>query len=219
MPDEVRALEQEVEASPDAVVHDFGARAQRIVSAAEPQLQRSVDGALEVLFHRQLARLRRQHAASSEGRTGAAVAEADRQFVAAARALMRPGSAWSFEGERLALHAVLQGAFRREAGLAEERALAKQTRSDIRDVIGALQAEIEAHEAKAQQFRMGSPWTASLSYRIPKKPLKVTTRFTQGGRFNIGLSMTPDEDPANADAGFVSGIWPANVGVSINLGN
>lgn len=210
------------------IVPKFGEKAHVILSAlvgragdAGPELERVVDGMLYTLFLRQLALIRQQMTSKFEkvSRSVEAVSQADQQFVAQAEELRRPDSDWSYEQERYALRAVLEGNFRREAAIQAERVLAAQTQQSTVEIISKLQSQMESLQQKVQAMRQGSPWFLSSSYRIPKTPFQLIGRYQQG-RANLELSLNPDKDPANSEAGFVEGFWPknANLGVSLNLG-
>jgi len=208
------------------IVPKFGAKAANIVSSLaegvcgdKSELVHAVDSMLHTLFLRQLALLRQQMTTKFEkvARTVEAVSQADQQFIAQAQELRRPDSDWNYEQERYALRAVLEGSVRRDEALEEQRMLATQTQQSTVEIINKLQSQMENLQQKVQAMRAGSPWFFSSSYRIPKTPFQLIGRYQQG-RANIELSLNPDKDPANSDAGFVEGLRPANVGVSLNLG-
>lgn len=215
----VQPLRRQVDAG--HIVPKFGEKAQGILEAARgaPEVERAVDAMLQTLFLRQLALLRQQTAAKFEKgtRPAEAVAQADQQFQAQARELARLGSTWSFDRERYALRAALEGAFRRDAALVEEKQRAAETQQSTVEVISKLQSQMETLQQRVQHMRAGSPWFVSSHYRIPGTPLQLIGRYHQG-RANLELSLSADRDPANAQAGFVEGVGPANLGVSLNVG-
>jgi len=219
---EVRPLRELVESG--QIVPKFGEKSEGIMEAirarsAGPEIERAVDGMLHALFLQQLALLRQQLAAKHEksGPDAKVVAQADRQFVTLSSELKRPGADWSFDQERYALRAFLEGTFRREAAIVGEQSNAAQTQQSTIKVIGKLQSQMEALQQRVQSMRAGSPWFLSTSYRIPKTPLTLIGRYQQG-RANIELILSQDKDPINAETGFVEGIGPANVGVNLNVG-
>jgi len=208
------------------IVPKFGAKAANIVSslaesvcAEQSELVRAVDSMLHTLFLRQLALLRQQITAKFDkvAHPLEAVSQADQQFIAQAQELRRPDSDWSYEHERYALRAVLEGSVRRDEALEEQRMLSTQTIQSTVEIINKLQSQMENLQQKVQAMRAGSPWFFSSSYRIPHTPFQLIGRYQQG-RANIELSLNPDKDPANSDVGFVEGLRPANLGVSLNLG-
>merc|ERR1712216_308455 len=93
------------------------------------------------------------------------------------------------------------------------------------EVVGKLQSQLDAIqkqlEVSSQTLRVGGssggPWALTTAYRIPKTPLTLLGRY-QGGRADVELSLSPDKDPANSQAGFVAGLGPANLGISFNDG-
>lgn len=220
---QIQALRSQVDGG--HIVPKFGEKAQGIMKDAlskaggeVPELEQAVDGVLHSLFLQQLSILRLRLATKFESSKGVdALAKADQQFVASANELVRPDSDWSIGTERDALKSVLEGAFRRDAALSEERARAARTQQATIHVISKLQNQMETLQQKVQGMGGGSPWVLSTSYRIPNTPLQITGRYQQG-RANIELNLTPDKDPANSEAGFVEGVGPANLGLSFNLG-
>lgn len=220
----IRPLKEEIDSG--HIVPKFGEKAEAIVRKSGATLERAVDGLLHSLFLRQLALLRQQTAQKFVGagargggnsRPLETMTQADQLFVAQAEELKRPGSTWSYEQERYALRSTLQGHYQRAAALLEEKAMAAQSQQATIEVIGRLQAQMENLQQKVQHLRAGSPWFLSSSYRIPGTPLSVIGRYQQG-RANIEINLSPDRDPANAQAGFVEGYGPANLGVGLNIG-
>eukprot|EP00929_Paragymnodinium_shiwhaense_P101865 TRINITY_DN6505_c0_g2_i1.p1 TRINITY_DN6505_c0_g2~~TRINITY_DN6505_c0_g2_i1.p1 ORF type:complete len:288 (+),score=77.33 TRINITY_DN6505_c0_g2_i1:97-960(+) len=223
----IQPLQEQVKAG--VLVSRFGDKAEGIITAlagktgsdgGADELLRAVDGMLEALFLQQCALLRQEITEKFDktGSTpGEAIAQADEQFVAQALELKRPGSDWSFEQERYTLRATLEGTFRSLSAMQEENVRAAATQQTTIEVIGKLQSQMEALQQRLQQLKAGSPWFLSSSYRIPKTPLTLISRYQQG-RASFELSLNADRDPANADAGFVDGFGPANIGVKLNVG-
>mmetsp|Transcript_147916 Transcript_147916/g.368582 ORF Transcript_147916/g.368582 Transcript_147916/m.368582 type:complete len:301 (-) Transcript_147916:97-999(-) len=220
----IQPLQKQVESG--HIVAKYGEKAQSIVAAvvsgmgeAGPEIERAVDGMLQALFLQQLSLLRQQLVVKFEkaSKPAQAASQADSQFVTQAQELVRPGSDWSFDQERYALRATLEGTYRRDAAIAEEKVLSAQTQQSTVEIISKLQSQMEALQTRVQALRAGSPWFLSSSYRIPGTPLQLIGRYQQG-RANLELSLNPDRDPANSEAGFVDGIGPANLGVTLNVG-
>ncbi|CAE7654801.1 unnamed protein product [Symbiodinium pilosum] len=174
---------------------------------------------LESLFLQQLALLRQQTATKflKASRPAEAVSQADQQFVSQAEELKRPGSSWSYREDRYALRAVLEGSFRRDAALRDEQEQAVRSQQSTVEIISRLQSQMENLQMRLQHMRAGQPWFLSSSYRIPGTPVTMIGRFQQG-RASIELNLSPDRDPVTAEAGFVRGVGPANLGVSANFG-
>jgi len=218
----IRPLEEQVEEG--SLIPKFGEKAGRLLAdfsgkSGDAQLERAVDGMLHTLFLRQLPLLRQQLAAKFEkaAKPIEAVVQADEKFVEAAEELKRPGSDWSYDHERYALRAVLEGGLKRDEALAEERMASAQTQQSTVEIISKMQSQMESLQQKVQAMRAGSPWFLSASYRIPKTPFQLIGRYQQG-RTNLELSLSQDRDPANAEAGMVQGFGPMNLGVNVNLG-
>merc|ERR1712039_446804 len=222
--DQIEPLEAQVEKG--TLVPKFGEKAASILAAlvkgAGADLGPTADGLLQALFLRQLALLRQQTAAKFDkidksSRPLDILSQADDQFVAQAEELRRPGSDWSYDQERYALRAFLEGGFRRDAALEEEKQRAVQMQQSTVEIIARLQNQMETLQQKVQTMRAGSPWFLSASYRVPGTPFQLIGRYQQG-RGNVELSLNPDKDPMNSDAGFVQGIGPANLGMTVNVG-
>jgi len=208
------------------IIPKFGEKAQSILATVVsrsgdlgPKIERTVDGMLEDLFMQQLVLLRQQIMSKSEkGSTPAnVVSQVDRQFVQQSKELKRHGSDWSFDPERYALRAALESSYRRDAALVDERQKAVKAQQSTVEIISRLQSQMEVLQQRVQSMRSGSPWFLSSSYRIPGTPLTLIGRYQQG-RANLELSLSDDPDPANAAAGFVKGVGPPNLGVTMNLG-
>lgn len=152
---EVKLLQAQVETG--QVVPKFGEKAQVILaglSASGPEIEAAVDGALQALFLQQLGLLRQQVATKFEKGSQPidAVARADLHFRTEAETLRPPGSSWSYDFERHALRSALEGAFRRNAQLAEERARLQQSQQATMEVIGRLQNQM-ATKSFSRRFR------------------------------------------------------------------
>lgn len=220
----VRPVQAMVEAG--RIVPHFGKKADAIITSALSQLNEesdhvmkmALDGVLQDLFVRQLALLRAKIVASFVASRGSrALSRSDRWFQNAASQLVRPGSSWNYEEERVALQTYLRQVVQREAELAKERFQGAQMQRTTADVVGRLQKQMDQMGEKLRGSGAGSPWAAWTSYQLPGTPFRVSGRYQQG-RANIELTLGPEKDPANAQAGFVDGLSSKNFGVSLNLG-
>jgi len=217
---QVEALQASITAG--SVVPKFGEKAGEIwelSNAESPVLADAVDGALHALFLQQLGMLRHEtrHKFEGVGHQFDVLRAADAEFADEASQLLRPGSDWDIEPERRMLHESLAAVSRRDAALQEERALASKAQQATIGVISRLQGQMDQLAQKVQGMRSASPWVFSTSYRIPKTPLQLVAKCSQG-RANVELNLTPDRDPANNEGSFVESFGPANIGVSFNLG-
>lgn len=120
-----------------------------------------------------------------------AASQADEQFVTQAEELKRPGSGWSYDAERYALRAVLEGGYRREAAVAEEHRTAARSQQSTVEIISRLQGQMENLQQRLQHMRAGQPWFISSSYRIPGTPITMIGRFQQG-RASIEMNLAAD---------------------------
>jgi len=215
--DQVDVLREEVEAG--QLAEQFSERAQGILQAAPEELQPVLDVALETLFIEQLGLLQQQILKRFENdrRPATALERADRQFVSQAEELIRPGGNWSYAPERTALREALASAYTQDFALKQERARAAQTQRATTAVISRMQKQMEQLGEKLNGVSSSGPWALWTSYRIPGTPLRMTGRYQQG-RTNIEFSLSPNKDPANAEAGFVEGLTSSNLGLGLNVG-
>ncbi|CAE8584004.1 unnamed protein product [Polarella glacialis] len=223
--DKVAKLRKEVDG--DRVVRKYGQKAQGILrslaestGSAAPEVEAAVDGTLRALYLRQLALVQHRLVDKfmrSTSRPDAALAQADKLFVSAANDLLRPESDWSFESSREALRVELEDALRQESALAKERSRAAQTQRATADLIGKIQKQMEQIGEKVKGAGAGSPTAWWTSYQLPRTPFKISGRY-QEGRTNIQLNLARAQDPGNAEAGFVAGLTPQNLGLSLNIG-
>jgi len=216
----VELLQDQVDAG--LVLSNFGQQADAIISRAKarPELERAVDGMLHALFLQQLATLQQTLLSKfTQNRyvTAGTITRADREFVARAQALLRPGSTWSFEPERTSLHASLTGCFHQDTLLAQEKTRAIQTQRATADVIGKLQQQMDHLGEKLRGLGGGSPWFLWTTYHIPGTPFQLSGRYQQG-RTNIELNLDRDKDPARGEAGFIDGVLSKRLGLSLNVG-
>lgn len=218
----VSRLRQEVDRN--RIVPKYGQKSQAILHSLSESIkaadaEAAVDGLLHALFLRQLSSIQQKltdkflHARDFTS----AISKADKLFVAATKDLIRPESSWSVEAARQALRAELGDALQQEALLAEEQSRAAQTQRATADVIGKIQKQMEQLGEKMKGAGTGSPWALWTSYHLPGTPFQVSGRY-QDGRANIELNLAPANDPANGEAGFVEGVTPQNLGLSLNLG-
>mmetsp|Transcript_60419 Transcript_60419/g.153538 ORF Transcript_60419/g.153538 Transcript_60419/m.153538 type:complete len:278 (-) Transcript_60419:130-963(-) len=204
------------------IVQNFGKKANKIVASvgsSAPEVEQALDGALQSLFLQQLAVLRQKLFNSFKGSSGqlaAVLSKADRAFVAGASRLLRPGSEWSFESDRVALQHALALELASSGRVAQERFRVAQTQRATADVIGKLQKQMETMGEKVRGTSAGSPWVLWTSYRLPGTPFQVSGRY-QEGRTNIELNLSPNMDPVNAEAGMVEPLF-SNLGLSFNIG-
>ena len=81
-----------------------------------------------------------------------------------------------------------------------------------------LQQQQQQLAAMQQQLYGGSsPWNFGVAYRVPDTTINIQGNYQQG-RTNIQLSCVPDESaPLLGQNGFVNGVGPGNLGLSVNL--
>lgn len=221
--EEVESLRQQVDAG--RIVKNFGQKAQNILDAvneragSKKSLVSIVDSSLHALFLRQLLLVQQQlvERFSNDHALDATLSRADKLFEITAKDLVRPDSTWSFESVRDSLKAELSEILRDNAALKNEQERVAQTQRATAAVIGQLQKQMDEIGEKLKGTGAASPWMLWTSYRLPGTPLQVSGRY-QEGRTNIELSLVRNKDPANAEAGFVEGLTPQNLGLSLNIG-
>ncbi|CAK9062616.1 unnamed protein product [Durusdinium trenchii] len=218
---EVQKLSAEVDR--DRIVPNFGKKAQAILKQLEERLGSSsdiavaIDGALEALFLRQLLLVEEKlgkrylHTAPAK-----ALEKAEKSFSEAAKELLRPDSEWSYEPAQKDFSNDFAQALRHQVSLSHERMRTAQTQRATADVIGKIQKQLDSFADKLRGTTSG-PWSLWTSYRLPGTPIQVSGRY-QDGRTNVMFDLVPNKDPANAEAGFVDGLTPQNLGLSLNVG-
>lgn len=228
-----RAFEQveplKAQVSQGRAISKFGAKADAVVKdaaaasgGADEQVERALDGALYALYLQQLAEVKQQVVKqfSNDRRPATAVKRAEAQFESRAKELVRPGSSWSYDSDLEQVGAAVKTALRSNKVLTEERARVMQAQRATADVIGKLQKNMEQLGEKLRGTGAGSPWIFWTSYHLPRTPLQISGRYTQG-RANIEINMQRNKDPINAEAGFVEGIAEnllGSLGLSLNVG-
>lgn len=221
--EEVESLRQQVDAG--RLVKNFGQKAQNILEAvneragSKKSLVAIVDSSLHSLFLRQLLLVQQQlvERFAHDHALDATLSRADKLFVSTAKDLVRTDSTWSFESVRDSLKAELTEILRDNTALKNEQERVAQTQRATAAVIGQLQKQMDEIGEKLKGTGAASPWMLWTSYRLPGTPFQVSGRY-QEGRTNIELSLVRNKDPANAEAGFVEGLTPQNLGLSLNIG-
>ena len=220
---QVQKLSSEVDR--ERIVPHFGRKAQAILQQLEERLGDSsdladaIDGALEALFLRQLLlveqKLEKRYLVASAG-VAKALEKAEESYNDAAQELLRPDSSWSYEPSLKEFTSEFSQALRQQVSLSQERMRTAQAQRATADVIGKIQKQMDYLADKLRGSTSG-PWSLWTSYRLPGTPIQVSGRY-QDGRTNVMFDLVPNKDPANAEAGFVEGLTPQNLGLSLNVG-
>mmetsp|Transcript_25119 Transcript_25119/g.50059 ORF Transcript_25119/g.50059 Transcript_25119/m.50059 type:complete len:310 (+) Transcript_25119:1617-2546(+) len=185
-------------------------------------LEASLDAPLLVLYLRQLGQLRRRALARYEARKAGsseyeAMSDADDYFVSQAEEMTRSGgsSAWDYEGERSGLRSVLKS-------LSQSSRAARDAELNAGRQQGTAMQYLQMQQQQLQQMQMqlyggSSPWNVGFAYRVPDTNINLQGGYQQG-RWNAVLSCVPDEYASMLGPnGFVNGVGPGNVGVSVNV--
>jgi len=226
----VSKLHSQVQAG--KIIGNFGLQAEQIFerasSSAGPagaELNGAIDGALHALFLQQLGLLRQQIIQQILMRYQgermmdlAAFEAAEKDFVKRATALLPESSKWSFDSQHDSMVSALKVLLDRDTVLTREMRRSAHTQKTTTEVISRLQAQMDKLSASLKGT--GAPWAVWTTYRIPRTPVHVSGRYTQG-RANIEFSLSPADDPINAEASFVEGFssfFSEGIGMSLNLG-
>ena len=177
-------------------------------AAAAASLEAAVDASLESLFVKQLAVVRSALIAG-----GGSPAEADAAFEAAAAAAARPGSSWDASADRASLAAVLGEIASRQAKVGSVGAKAASQQQAYVQLFQLYQAQI----AQLKQALGTQPAQLVAAYRVPDTDLALSAS-RQNDRTTLTLGCVPDDSaPLLGPQGFVRGVTPLNVGLTVNV--
>lgn len=189
-------------------------------------LERMLDSPLHVIYLKQLALLREKSlktfksslATSGDDKSGGeyeALLAADDFYRREAEESTRNNPDWDYSKDITYLKQSLGEIASRVKKIQDVKlSAAKQTQQAMQ----YLQMQQQQLQAIQQQIQgSSSPWTAALAYRIPDSNINLSYNFQQG-RSNIQLSCVPDEAMSLLGPnGFVQGVTPGNVGLSVNI--
>jgi len=188
------------------------------------ELERMLDASLHVVFLKQLRILRDKALQKYKSAMRAdgtkdydAVVTAQSFFNTEAEAARRKNSNWEYGSEAAELKDILD-----ELAKGSRKVVETQSKfaEQMRGLAQILQQQDQQLRAIQQQFAMGaggSPWNVGLAYRIPDTNINLSGRYEQG-RTQIQMSCVPDDSaPMLGPQGFVNGVGPGNLGISVNL--
>lgn len=175
---------------------------------ARQLFEAALDARLELLYLKYLsvtrARLLSQY-------TGAEDVVAD--FDAAAQGAKRAGATWAHDTERAALKGIVAELKARADRATTVGAKAAAQQSSYMQLFQTYQAQIQQLQAAVQ----ASPPQVALAYRVPDTDLSVSVT-RQADRTTLTLGCVPDDSaPLLGPNGFVKGVTPANIGLTLNL--
>ncbi|KAJ8599052.1 hypothetical protein CTAYLR_009811 [Chrysophaeum taylorii] len=139
--------------------------------------------------------------------------EVDAKFEVAAEAAKRAGAPWDSAAERGALKAVLTELKSRADRASTVGAKAAAQQSSYMQLFQTYQAQIQQLQAAVQS----APPQVALAYRVPDTDVSISAT-RQADRTTLTLGCVPDDSaPLLGPNGFVKGVTPANVGLTLNL--
>ncbi|GMI11695.1 hypothetical protein TrLO_g5496 [Triparma laevis f. longispina] len=187
------------------------------------ELESTLDAPLQVLYLKQLSLLRERAltkykttSRGSEVSEYEAMVVADDQFVKEAEEATRSaGANWDYTSERNSLQALLGEMAAGTKKLVDVELKAASQQSTAMQYLQMQQQQIQ--QMQMQLYGGSSPWNIGFAYRLPDTNINLQASYQQG-RWNGVLSCVPDEYASMLGPnGFVNGVGPGNVGVSVNM--
>ncbi|GMH70949.1 hypothetical protein TrVE_jg874 [Triparma verrucosa] len=187
------------------------------------ELETTLDAPLQVLYLKQLSLLRERaltkyktFSRGSEVSEYEAMVVADDQFVKEAEEATRSGGAnWDYTSERNSLQGLLSELASSTKKLVDVELKAASQQSTAMQYLQMQQQQIQ--QMQMQLYGGSSPWNVGFAYRLPDTNVNLQGSY-QAGRWNGVLSCVPDEYASMLGPnGFVNGVGPGNVGVSVNM--
>jgi len=176
---------------------------------ARTQMSDTVDASLELLFVKQLGLVRKKLL----GAEPVDVASVESAFADAAADAARPGSDWDSASETASVAAVARELGARAARATDVAAKARKQQQAYLQVFQLYQAQI----AQLKQATGSQPAQLVASYRVPDSDLALSATRSDD-RTTLTLGCVPDDSaPLLGPQGFVRGVTPLNVGITLNL--
>jgi len=172
----------------------------------------AIDARLECLFVKHISALRSKLLASF--RAGEAnIEEVDREFKAACESAKRTRSKWNYDSDRASLKSVLLELKSRNDRVTSVNAKAAAQQQSYMQLFQTYQAQIQQLQTAVQ----AAPQLYSLAYRIPDTDLALSAS-KQADKTTLSLTCVPDDSaPLLGTNGFVKGVLPFNIGLTLNL--
>ncbi|KAJ1463255.1 hypothetical protein M885DRAFT_504869 [Pelagophyceae sp. CCMP2097] len=184
------------------------------LGARKALFERSLDAKLELVFVKQLVSLRARLLAMPVSADGDSAKKLEAAFATAAAGSRRTGAAWDFESEQKSIGAVaseIAARARRANTIATKAAQQQQSYMELFQMYQSQIAQLQAATA-------GAPPSFSVSYRVPDTDVAMSaSKSAERTTFTIG--SVPDETSPGllGPHGFVKGLTPANVGITLNV--
>lgn len=155
-------------------------------SAADVRtLEKAFDAPLHALFLEQLAALRLRAVEEYEATVAErpnpleAALSAERNFVSAAGALVRPGSGWSFEADRLELLELFEESHAQDAEIVGIEALQGRGAEVTAELARRWQRQAALAKRKAET-NGAFPWDVKWQYMNEQSPVGLRGQYSQG---------------------------------------
>jgi len=205
----VEALGSVLGGAYDRALAAFDAQAPAGAAEDRARLEEAIDASLELLFVKQLALVRAKLLKEDLGDVEKVVSTLDD----AAEAARRPRATWESASESAAAAAVAREVRSRQAKVADVTIKAQKQQQAYLQVFQLYQAQI----AQLKQAVGESPATLQMSYRVPDTDLALSASRSDD-RTTLSLTCVPDDSaPLLGPQGFVRGITPLDLGLTLNL--
>jgi protein SEY1 len=194
-----------------------------IYSRKRRELASILDTSLHGLFLKQIQLLRENALAHFKSATSSedmpsdfAFFTADSLFSRSAEESKRPGSVWQYSSERTDLQNMMQEISTQRKRLLTSQVASAQQHANAMQFLQVQQAQVQAMQQQQYGGSAGQ-WNVGAAYRPPDTNINASLSYS-GGRTAIQISMVPDESASLlGPGGFVNGLGPGNLGLSLNL--
>ena len=185
-----------------------------VSTEARSLFEEALDARLEVLFVKHVSALRAKLLAGF--RSGdVAIDDVDRDFKSQCESAKRTGSSWTHDADRASLKAVLFELKARADRVTSVNAKAANQQQSYMQLFQTYQAQIQQLQAAVG----AAPPAMSLAYRLPDTDLAIQAS-KQADKTTLTFTCIPDEENGVAllgANGFVKGLLPWNIGLTLNL--
>lgn len=186
------------------------------------ELEVILDTALNTVFMKNLSIIGREALSTFKSSVAGeipadfALHSTDNKFVRMAKESVRPGSAWSFESERVDLLNMMKEIAAQQRKLIDTKMNASDQQSKALHFLRMQHAQMRAVQQQALGGGVGQ-WNLGAAYRPPDSNVNLSLAYQQG-RTNLQVSMVPDESSSLlGPSGFTAGVGPGNLGLSLNV--
>lgn len=212
------------------IVPQFGRTAEgilrRAIAAADATdgealaLEQAIDAPLEALFRQQLQRLltraadRYEEALAARPNPVEARKAAVDLFLEGAKAMVRPGSKWSYEIEHHDLLGLISKGYSQDVHLIKEQGEQGRGKHLTIEVVRKLQQQLASVQREVET-RGAFPWNVRWQYFMDKSPVGFRGQYAQG-RSVVELLLMPSPDP-RLKKNFLNRLGPLNLAVAFDM--